>query len=162
MGAAQVQCPAAVPVGEQSKVPNLDEAGRQGMEQEAADELSGLKSHRATTSNGMKIAAVFSIVESCRKLGLPIRKYLADVLPGLADRSIHELATLTPKAYAATMAKQHSPCASDPSTMGLPERLRCNEASYRLRSIRKRDSPSCKATLLRLRETCGSHTAHGN
>src|SRR5580658_1702761 len=49
MGAAQVQCPAAVPVGEQSKVPNLDEAGRQGMEQEAADELSGLKSHRAAS-----------------------------------------------------------------------------------------------------------------
>ena len=47
MGSAQVQCPAAGPVGEQSKVPNLDEAGRQGMEQVAVDELSGLKSHRA-------------------------------------------------------------------------------------------------------------------
>jgi hypothetical protein len=54
---------------------------------------------------GPKIAALFSIVESCRKLGVPIRQYLADVLPGLADRSIHELAELTPATYAAKMAK---------------------------------------------------------
>lgn len=54
---------------------------------------------------GPKIAALFSIVESCRKLGVPIRKYLADVLPGLADRSIQSLAELTPSAYAATSAK---------------------------------------------------------
>jgi transposase len=54
---------------------------------------------------GPKIAALFSIVESCRKLGVPIRKYLADVLPGLADRSIQSLAQLTPSAYAANSAK---------------------------------------------------------
>jgi len=36
---------------------------------------------------------------------VPIRKYLADVLPGLADRSIQSLAELTPTAYAAKMAK---------------------------------------------------------
>jgi hypothetical protein len=36
---------------------------------------------------------------------VPIRKYLADVLPGLADRSIQSLAKLTPTAYAAMMAK---------------------------------------------------------
>jgi hypothetical protein len=53
---------------------------------------------------GHKIVAIFSIVESCRKLGVPIRQYLVDVLPGLADRSIHELAGLTPRAYAAKMA----------------------------------------------------------
>jgi len=38
-------------------------------------------------------------------LGVPIRQYLADVLPGLADRSIHELADLMPTAYAANLAK---------------------------------------------------------
>jgi transposase len=54
---------------------------------------------------GPKIAALFSIVESCRKLGVPIRQYLADVLPGLADRSIQALAGLTPPAYAASLAK---------------------------------------------------------
>jgi len=54
---------------------------------------------------GPKIAAIFSIVESCRKLNIPIRKYLADVLPGMADRSIHSLADLTPIAYVAKSAK---------------------------------------------------------
>jgi 2,3-bisphosphoglycerate-independent phosphoglycerate mutase len=44
-------------------------------------------------------------VESCRRLGVPIRKYLLDVLPGLADRSIQSLDELTPAAYAAKMAK---------------------------------------------------------
>jgi len=54
---------------------------------------------------GPKIAAIFSIMESCRKLGVPVRQYLADVLPGLADRSIQSLAELTPMAYAAKLAK---------------------------------------------------------
>jgi transposase len=54
---------------------------------------------------GPKIAAIFSIIESCRKLGVPIRQYLADVLSGLADRSIQSLAELTPAAYAAKMAR---------------------------------------------------------
>jgi transposase len=54
---------------------------------------------------GPKIAAIFSIIESCRKLGVPIRQYLADVMPGLADRSIQSLAELTPAVYAAKMAK---------------------------------------------------------
>jgi len=61
--------------------------------------------HLGSKEAGPKIAAIFSIVESCRKLGIPIRQYLAATLPGLADRSIHELASLTPTAYAAQMAK---------------------------------------------------------
>ena len=61
--------------------------------------------HLGSKEAGPKIAAIFSIVESCRKLGVPIRQYLADALPGLADRSIHGLADLTPKAYATTKEK---------------------------------------------------------
>ena len=61
--------------------------------------------HLGSKEAGPKIAAIFSIVESCRKLGVPIRQYLADILPGLADRSIHSLTELTPSAYAAKMAK---------------------------------------------------------
>jgi transposase len=61
--------------------------------------------HLGSKEAGPKIAAIFSAVESCRKLGVPIRQYLADVLPGLADRSIQSLAELTPAAYAAKMAK---------------------------------------------------------
>ena len=54
---------------------------------------------------GPKIAAIFSIVESCRKLGIPIRQYLADVLPGLANSCIQKLPALTPTAYAAVNGK---------------------------------------------------------
>src|ERR1035437_2251777 len=61
--------------------------------------------HLGSKEAGPKIAAIFSIVESCRKLNVPIRQYLADMLPGLADRSIQSLAALTPAAYAARMAK---------------------------------------------------------
>jgi transposase len=61
--------------------------------------------HLGSKEAGPKIAAIFSVVESCRKLGVPIRRYLADVLPGLADRSIQDLAGLTPTAYAAKIAK---------------------------------------------------------
>jgi hypothetical protein len=52
--------------------------------------------HLRSKEAGPKIAALFSIVESCRKLGVPIRQYLTDVLPGLADRFIQSLAALTP------------------------------------------------------------------
>jgi len=61
--------------------------------------------HLGSKEAGPKIAAIFSIVESCRKLNIPIRQYLLHVLPGLADRSIQSLAELTPAAYAARMAK---------------------------------------------------------
>jgi len=61
--------------------------------------------HLGSKEAGPRIAAIFSIVETCRKLGVPIRQYLAHVLPGLADRSIQELAGLTPIAYATHMAR---------------------------------------------------------
>ena len=47
------------------------------------------------------MAAILSIVESCRRLKIPIKEYLAGVLPGLADRSVQRLAELTPTAWAA-------------------------------------------------------------
>jgi hypothetical protein len=47
------------------------------------------------------VAAILSIVETCRRLKIPIREYLAAVLPGLADVSIQRLAELTPAAWAA-------------------------------------------------------------
>jgi transposase len=58
--------------------------------------------HLGSADAGPKVAAIFSIVESCRRLGLPIREYLAAILPGLANRSIQSLAQLTPAAYAAS------------------------------------------------------------
>ena len=62
--------------------------------------------HLGSKEAGPKIAAIFSIVESCRRLGVPIRSYLGSVLPGLANRSIQNLAELTPGACAAKRAPQ--------------------------------------------------------
>ncbi|MGC8550925.1 MAG: hypothetical protein ACP5M4_14650 [Acidobacteriaceae bacterium] len=60
--------------------------------------------HLGSKEAGPRIAAIFSIVESCRRFNIPVRKYLNDVLPGLANRSIQSLAELTPTAYAARLA----------------------------------------------------------
>jgi hypothetical protein len=57
--------------------------------------------HVGSQQAGPKVAAILSIVESCRRLKIPIREYLAGVLPGLADRSVQRLAELTPTAWAA-------------------------------------------------------------
>jgi transposase len=56
--------------------------------------------HLGSKEAGPKVAAIFSIVESCRRLGIPIREYLTATLPGLANRSIQSLHQLTPAAYA--------------------------------------------------------------
>lgn len=63
--------------------------------------------HIGSQQAGPKVAAILSIVETCRRLKIPIREYLADVLPGLADISIQRLAELTPSAWA---AKRRQPC----------------------------------------------------
>jgi transposase len=60
--------------------------------------------HVGSPQAGPKIAAILSVVESCRRLKLPVRDYLAAVLPGLADRPIQCLPDLTPAAWVA----QHS------------------------------------------------------
>jgi transposase len=45
---------------------------------------------------GPRIAAILSVIESCRRLGINPRHYLAEILPGLANKSIHQLSNLTP------------------------------------------------------------------
>ncbi len=57
--------------------------------------------HVGSAQAGPKIAAILSVVESCRRLKLPVRDYLAAVLPGLADLPIQRLRDLTPAAWAA-------------------------------------------------------------
>ena len=47
MESTENQCLAAVAVGKQSEVTDLDEAGGQDMEQEAADELDRIQAHDA-------------------------------------------------------------------------------------------------------------------
>jgi len=56
--------------------------------------------HLGSQQAGPKVAAILSIVESCRRLKIPIRDYLADVLPGLADRPLQQMKHLTPATWA--------------------------------------------------------------
>ena len=48
-----------------------------------------------------RVAAIVSIVETCRRLNIAVRDYLGSVLPGLADCPINRVAELTPVAWAA-------------------------------------------------------------
>jgi len=57
--------------------------------------------HMGSSQAGPKIAAILSLVESCRRLKLPVRDYLAAVLPGLAALPIQRLPGLTPAAWVA-------------------------------------------------------------
>jgi len=57
--------------------------------------------HIGSPQAGPKVAAILSVVESCRRLKLPQRDYFATVLPGLAGLSIQRLPHLTPAAWVA-------------------------------------------------------------
>ena len=57
--------------------------------------------HVGSRQAGPKVAAIVSIVETCRRMRIPIREYLAGTLPGLAGLSIQRLAEFTPEAWAA-------------------------------------------------------------
>ncbi len=57
--------------------------------------------HVGSVAAGPKVAAILSVVESCKRMGVPVREYLAGVLPGLADRKIGDIAGLTPAAWSA-------------------------------------------------------------
>ena len=47
---------------------------------------------------GPRVAVILSVIESCRRLGIPVRDYLFGILPDLANRSIQTAASLTPAA----------------------------------------------------------------
>jgi len=63
--------------------------------------------HIGSQQAGPRVAALLSVVESCRRLRIPVREYLNDILPGLADRSIQQVANLTPAAWAARQNPTH-------------------------------------------------------
>jgi transposase len=56
--------------------------------------------HIGSPQAGPKVAAILSVVESCRRLKLSVRDYLSAILPGLADVRIQTLPELTPSARA--------------------------------------------------------------
>jgi transposase len=57
--------------------------------------------HVGSPQAGPKVAAILSIIETCRRIKLPVREYLSAVLPGLANTQIQRLSNLTPAAWAA-------------------------------------------------------------
>ena len=44
--------------------------------------------HIGSPQAGPRVAAILSVIESCRRLRVPVREYLAAILPGLADMPI--------------------------------------------------------------------------
>jgi len=56
--------------------------------------------HIGSPMAGPPVAAILSVTETCRRLGIPVREYLASVLPGTADTRIQTLARLTPAVWA--------------------------------------------------------------
>jgi transposase len=61
--------------------------------------------HVGSPEAGPKIAAIASIVETCRRLDINLRAYLLDVLPRLGEWPINRVSELTPTAWKATHTK---------------------------------------------------------
>ena len=57
--------------------------------------------HFGSQEAGPRIAAILSIAATCRRLKIPIRNYLASILPGLAELPLSRVAELTPTVWAA-------------------------------------------------------------
>lgn len=57
--------------------------------------------HVGSERAGPKVAAILSVVESCRRLSLSVRQYLSEILPGLADYPVNRVNELTPAAWKA-------------------------------------------------------------
>jgi transposase len=58
--------------------------------------------HVGSASSGPKVAAILSVVESCRGLNLPITDYLSAVLPGIDRRPLSAVTNLTPARWASS------------------------------------------------------------
>jgi transposase len=58
--------------------------------------------HVGSAQSGPKVAAILSVVESCRRLGVPVKDYLLAVLPGMARRNLSDVNHLTPARWVAS------------------------------------------------------------
>jgi hypothetical protein len=62
--------------------------------------------HIGSQQPGPRVAAILSVVESCRRLKIPVRAYLGDILPGLANTKMQRVAD----SHTRRMGRQtHSP-----------------------------------------------------
>lgn len=57
--------------------------------------------HVGSKQSGPKVAAILSVVESCRRLAIPVKDYLLDILPGMGQRKLSDVAQLTPARWSA-------------------------------------------------------------
>jgi len=57
--------------------------------------------HVGSAQAGPKVATILSVVESCRRLGVPVKDYFTAALPGLNRRTLSEVANLTPARWSA-------------------------------------------------------------
>ena len=57
--------------------------------------------HIGSEEAGPRVAAIVSVVETCRRLQIPIRDYLCSTLPGLANFPVNRIGELTPSAWPA-------------------------------------------------------------
>ncbi|HEY5812164.1 MAG TPA: transposase, partial [Terrimicrobiaceae bacterium] len=58
--------------------------------------------HIGSEEAGPRVAAIASVMETCRRLGINARDYLLDVLPRLADWPASKVSELTPAAWLAS------------------------------------------------------------
>jgi transposase len=58
--------------------------------------------HVGSAQAGPKVAAILSVLESCRRLNVPVKEYLLNILPGLGQRKLSQIAQLTPARWAAS------------------------------------------------------------
>jgi hypothetical protein len=65
--------------------------------------------HIGSPQAGPKVAAILSVVESCRRLKISVRDYLYGILPGLADVAIRRLPALTPSSWAVNSSETGLP-----------------------------------------------------
>jgi len=62
--------------------------------------------HVGSAEAGQKVAAIASIVETCRRLDINLREYLLDILPRLGEWPVNRVGELTPTAWRAAQAKK--------------------------------------------------------
>jgi len=79
--------------------------------------------HLGHKEAGPKVAAIRSVIESCRRLGSNPRLYLAGILPGLACKSMQSLKQITPAQWASIQPRSPENC-----LRGFAGRVRWNNA----------------------------------
>jgi transposase len=75
--------------------------------------------HIGSEEAGPRVAAIASVTETCRRLGINVREYLLDVLPRIADWPAKRIGELTPAAWLAARARpqpESRPSAPNPAS----------------------------------------------